>query len=293
MPRSCRAVFVAPLFLLPILSDGHAPAQETAAVSPELQARLETVAKTMPSGFTAIAEPPFVVVGDEEEKVLHRRAASIVRMAVSRLKQDFFPRDPAEQITIWLFKDRTSYESGTLRIFGERHISPFGYYSPKHQALIMNIATGGGTLVHEIVHPFIRANFPDCPPWFNEGLASLFEASAVRDGHLVGLTNWRLPGLQAAIRDHRTLSFAALFALNHDEFYADPVDGYNRHYGQARYLCYYLQEHGLLQKFYREFSAHVTEDPTGLRSLQRVLDTDDVVAFQARWEKYVLELKTR
>ena len=24
----------------------------------------------------------------------------------------------------------------------------------------MNISTGGGTLVHEIVHPFIEANFP-------------------------------------------------------------------------------------------------------------------------------------
>jgi len=28
-------------------------------------------------------------------------------------------------------------------------------------------------LVHEIVHPFMRANFPECPAWFNEGLASL------------------------------------------------------------------------------------------------------------------------
>ena len=34
----------------------------------------------------------------------------------------------------------------------------------------MNISTGGGTLVHEIVHPFIEANFPACPPWLNEGL---------------------------------------------------------------------------------------------------------------------------
>ena len=41
---------------------------------------------------------------------------------------------------------------------------------------IMNIATGGGTLVHEIVHPYVEANFPGCPAWFNEGLGSLYEA---------------------------------------------------------------------------------------------------------------------
>ena len=46
----------------------------------------------------------------------------------------------------------------------------------------MNIATGGGTLVHEIVHPFVEANFPGCPTWFNEGLGSLYEQSAERKG---------------------------------------------------------------------------------------------------------------
>ena len=52
-------------------------------------------------------------------------------------------------------------------------------------ALVMNIATGGGTLVHEIVHPFMEANFPACPSWFNEGLGSLYEQSGARDGRIV------------------------------------------------------------------------------------------------------------
>jgi hypothetical protein len=282
MSRLRRAVLAATLVLLP-----------AAGFPTEVESRLAAVTKVLPAGFTAIAEPPFVVVGDEPEEVVRRRAITTVRLAVTRLKQEFFARDPDEVITIWLFKDRASYEAGTFQIFGERPTTPFGYYSARHQALIMNIATGGGTLVHEIVHPFIRANFPACPSWFNEGFASLFEASAVRDGRLVGLTNWRLPGLQAAIRDRRTLPFANLLGLGNAEFYADPTDGYNRHYGQARYLCYYLQEHGLLQKFYREFSTHAAEDPTGLRSLQRVLGTDDLAAFQARWEAWVLKLNTR
>ena len=49
----------------------------------------------------------------------------------------------------------------------------------------MNISTGGGTLVHEIVHPFIQSNFPNCPSWFNEGLGSLYEQCRERNGKIV------------------------------------------------------------------------------------------------------------
>ena len=64
----------------------------------------------------------------------------------------------------------------------------------------MNIGTGGGTLVHEVVHPFIAASFPAAPAWFNEGLASLYEAVREKDGQFWGLPNWRLDGLKRAIR---------------------------------------------------------------------------------------------
>ncbi len=61
-------------------------------------------------------------------------------------------------------------------------------------------------------------------------------------------------------------------------------------YGQARYLCYYLQQRGLLVKFYREFYAHQKEDPTGYQSLQKILGVADMNAFKQIWEKYVLSL---
>ena len=48
-----------------------------------------------------------------------------------------------------------------LELFGDEPETPYGYFSAEHQALIMNIATGGGTLVHEIVHPFMEANVPE------------------------------------------------------------------------------------------------------------------------------------
>ena len=42
-------------------------------------------------------------------------------------------------------------------------------------------------------------------------------------------------------------------------------------YAQARYLCYYLQEKGVLVKFYREFQARQKEDPSGFKALQKIL----------------------
>ena len=62
-------------------------------------------------------------------------------------------------------------------------------------------------------------------------------------------------------------------------------------YAQARYLCYYLQEKGLLVKFYQEFHARQKEDPSGFKTLQNVLAEADMDAFKTKWEKYVLDLR--
>ncbi len=122
----------------------------------------------------------------------------------------------------------------------------------------MNIATGGGTLVHEIVHPFMEANFPACPAWFNEGLGSLYEQCRDEDGHIHGSTNWRLAGLQRAIKEDRDLPFKTFCRLNTRQFYDDEQ---GVHYAQARYLCYYLQEQNKLRRFYQQFRATMTMIP--------------------------------
>src|SRR6185436_8501716 len=107
------------------------------------------------AGFTVTVQPPFVIIGDEPAEIVRRRSTNTVKWAVDRLKKAYFKRDPTEIIDIWLFKDKASYEKNTKEIFDDTPTTPFGYYSAHHRALIMNIATGGGTLVHEIVHPFM------------------------------------------------------------------------------------------------------------------------------------------
>jgi hypothetical protein len=152
----------------------------------------------------------------------------------------------------------------------------------------MNIGTGGGTLCHEIVHAFIASNFPDCPAWFNEGLASLYEQCASRGGTVVGLTNWRLAGLKKEIRADTLPSFKTLLSTTRYQFYG-MKSGNN--YAQARYLCYYLQEKALLVKFYNAFSQNVRSDRSGFDTLKKILKEENLEDFQERWEKWVLNLQ--
>lgn len=242
--------------------------------------------------FQIVLQKPFVVVGDDSAGTVRRHAEGTVRWAVDRLKQDYFSQDPDHVINIWLFRDKTSYEQNTDDIFGQRPTTPFGYYSARHKALVMNIETGGGTLVHEIVHPLVAANFPKCPSWLNEGLGSLYEQCQDRNGHIYGLTNWRLHGLHEHLKDekYKMPTFEELTNTSTREFY-DEDPGTN--YAQARYLLYYLQEQGLLVKFYHEFRRSAKDDPTGYATLCKVLGRkkEDMDAFQKEWTEYVLALR--
>jgi hypothetical protein len=297
--RKLPCLLLIPLVVLPLgLSYRSHSAPEpalAASVGPpssfsdaDFTRHVDQLKKKLPSsGFTIVIQPPFIVIGDEPATEVKAHSDSTVKWAVEKLKQDYFANDPKEILDIWLFKDADSYERNALALFGEKPTTPYGYYSLTQKALVMNISTGGGTLVHEIVHPFIEANFPNCPPWLNEDLGSLYEQSGEFEGHIHGYTNWRLPGLQAAIRARSVPPFKDLMSLDARAFY-NQDKGTN--YGQSRYLCYYLQQRGLLLRFYREFLAHQTTDRTGYRTLQRILRVRDMNLFQRKWEKYVLGL---
>lgn len=231
-------------------------------------------------------ERPFVVIGNAGAAALAEDAQT-VRWAVSMLEHDFFDARPTSILDVYLFRDAKSYESGVRTLTGELPSTPYGFYSSTYGGLFMNIATGGGTLVHEIVHPYVEADFPDAPPWLNEGLGSLFEQSADRDGHIVGLTNWRLAGLQKAIEQDTVPTFRSLTQLDAAAFYGDDA-GVN--YAAARYLLYYLQQKNLLHTFYQQFRASRRDDPSGYSILEKVLGEKDMQDFQDRWQAYVSKL---
>ncbi len=237
--------------------------------------------------FHMVIEPPFVVASDEGPRVLEARAASVVRWAVERLRAAYFPRDPDPGLEIWLFRDPDSYRRHARLLFGDEPTTPYGYFDSSHNALIMDISTGGGTLVHEIVHPYVATNFPRCPAWFNEGLGSLYEQAGERDGAIVGLLNWRLPALQRAMEQGTAPRLHQLLSSDAGEFYADPSGLY---YASARYLLYYLQEKKLLFRYYAEFTAAYERDPTGIDTLAEITG-QDLARLEADWRRFVMRLR--
>ena len=242
----------------------------------------------LPKGFSFVIQPPFVVIGDESPARVRLRAEQTVKWFSNHVHKLYFAKAPLKIYDIWLFKDKASYRKYTKQIFNDNPDTPYGYCSDAHGALIMNIATGGGTLCHEIVHAYMDSNFPKCPSWFNEGLASLYEQCGARKGQLVGFTNWRLAGLQKEIRAGTLPSFKELLSTTSWQFY-HMTKGNN--YAQARYLCYYLQEKNLLTKYYREFTKNVKQDANGYETLKKILNEKDMADFQKRWEQWVLKLR--
>jgi hypothetical protein len=117
-----------------------------------------------------------------------RTADPPAKVIVAR-RQKYFKLDPGHLVEAWLFDGLVSYVHNSSAIFGKLPSHFYGYYSPCEHALIVNMSTGYGMIVHEMVHPFMEANIPDCPPWFNEGLASLYEQPSDAGGHLRGSTD--------------------------------------------------------------------------------------------------------
>jgi len=282
----CRESMTKPLVLIACLA---ATPLRIAAAEPSVDEltvrRSELATRLRGQGFTVVVEPPFVVIGDESPGTVKHHAAGILHWSIRLLEAEYFEARPGKLIEIWLFRNEKTYRQGAKKFFGDEPDTPYGYYSSEHDAMVMNIGPGAGTLVHEVVHPYVEANFPAAPAWFNEGLASLYERPSEKKGHIWGLPNWRLPNLKKQINDHTLPDLAKLLGTSRDEFYNAEFDAY----AYARYLLLYLQEQGKLTEFYQKFVAD-KKDRTGRTALEAVLG-ENVETFEPRWRKWAVALK--
>jgi hypothetical protein len=251
---------------------------ELAARAAELEKRLAG------QHFTVVVTAPFVVVGDGPVREVQHIANGFLHDKVVMMEKDFFAKRPTKLLEVWLFHDEKAFRAGAKKFFNDEPDTPYGYYSSTANALVMN-ANGLGTLSHELVHPYMEANFEGEPAaWFNEGLASLFERPSERKGHLVGLPNWRLPNLKKEIRARSLPPLTRLIGTTRDEFYGASWDAY----AQARYLIYYLQEHAELKAFYDAALAD-KHDKTHRAALESVLG-ESLEKFDPEWRTWVLKV---
>ncbi len=229
-------------------------------------------------------EYPFVVIGNDDPDTVRRYARHEVAWAAMLIKNDFFPSDPGRIRDVWLFNNAYTFRHYSGRLFDVNPDNDFSDYLQSGRVILINIGTGGGTVATTLMDVYLGENFPRCPFWFRVGFGELYWMPTERNGHIYAYPNWRLTQLQDAIRADHVLSFQDLIT-------GDPNIGLrNQSYlTQARYLCYYMQEKGLLGKYFTQLQANIDADPTGLQTLEEVLGETDLFNFQSRWSQWVLE----
>jgi hypothetical protein len=186
------------------------------------------------------------------------------------LSVDYFDRPPDEPVVLLMSSSEKAYREHALRLDGRDTEAYYGYYWRPERRIMLNLATGYGTLAHELTHALAHFDFPMMPEWFDEGLAALHEESEFsEDGlHLYGRPNWRGHLLAQALLGGRLQPLDGLLRSGGLRPENEAVD-----YAHARYLCLFLQERGLLSAYYRKLRLARDQDPTGAETLQKLLNS--------------------
>jgi len=245
---------------IPAFAPGDSSYLDFSSVRKELEPKLG-------SDFTMYEKSYFMIVSNLSSSETDNIINNTIIRSLGCFYNKFFDKKPDEVTTIFLFKDDNSYRSWAKKLYDDDDLSRFGYYKPSDRVMLMNIATGTGTLVHEMTHALVRYDFPSIPSWFNEGLGSLYERCSLNNNEILGYVNWRLPDLQDAIKEGSYTSLDNLLKTNYDEFYGSN-SSFN--YAQARYLCMFLQEKRLLKEFYKLFRDTYNDDNTGKKQIENV-----------------------
>ncbi len=235
--------------------------------------------------FGAVVRPPFVVIGNMPARRVEAMASGSVVRPAKAMWHSYFRKKPTHVITILLFRDAKTYKHWAKKLFNNADPPYFGYYRPRDRTMVMNIATGTGTLVHELTHALIVYDFPAVPLWFNEGLASLHEGCRVLPDRIVGVVNWRLPALQKAVRGKALRPLREL--ITRDDFYGRQR-GLN--YAQARYFVMYMQKRGLLRKFYKRFRDNHRGPDAAVKAVEHVFGAK-LERIESDYLKWVMTLR--
>ena len=239
------------------------------------------------NSFRVAVHAPFVVAGNLPVDRLSRYTEQTVVRPAKAMWAGYFKNKPGKPITVLLFRNAATYKAWAKRLFGDEKVSYFGYYKPAERTMVMNINTGGGTLVHELTHALIAYDFPSVPTWFSEGLASLHEQCNVGDKQIVGLVNWRLPALQDAIGKGKLRPLRELVTKR--DFYG-ALQGLN--YAQGRYFVMYMQHRGLLRDFYRHFRDNHTQRDADIKAIEHVFGKG-IEAVEKDYLAWVVKLRFR
>ncbi|WP_339731956.1 hypothetical protein [uncultured Gimesia sp.] len=260
----------------------------------QLQAECETQAKVIQQRISiptnVLVKAPYILIGDYETQTLealHRKAIQPTEYA---LNVSYFDSQPDRPITIIVLSSQERYQQVAYDLDRRKTGSYYGYFQSDEMRIVLNLATGGGTLGHELTHALAQIDYPDMPEWFDEGLASLHEQCEFSEAgnQLVGISNWRsqillsaldrnqLPGLETLVQQIRI-----------------KTDREALTYAYARYFCLYLQEKRLLSPFYRKLRTNSEFDETGQRTLQQLLNVKDLSEVDPDFQQWLVGFRVK
>lgn len=263
-------------------------AAPTATTADDIEAACRETAETWRTRssphFSVVVRTPYVLVGDLDEAQLLRWHDEIVRPVGRALERQFFDARPDRPIVLLLFGSTEAFREHAVRHDRAPRDCYSGYFLRDERRIVVDASTGAGTLAHELCHALALADFPRAPEWFDEGLASVFEECEFdeRGRTLRGLPNWRASQLRAAQGTNVARPVGAL--VGGGSFRPEAL-GFD--YAQARALCLWLQDEGLLEVFHRKFRGRVADDPTGLDTLRDVCGYDSPDALDAAFRAWL------
>lgn len=148
-----------------------------------------------------------------------------------------------------LFKDQASFQDYARADAPHRQWLG-GYFSYDSRWLVLHLEPDSGSLSHEYCHALIEDDVGLLPPWFSEGLASLFERYRLEGGVPVGERGSTLRDAKAGFLQNRVPELRAFLGYRGRDFY-DP-ERVRLHYDVARALLLFLQEKNALAAVYKE-----------------------------------------
>jgi hypothetical protein len=252
------------------------------------QRKREILMRLLGTRYSSIVHTPFVILGDVSAADLERHYRETIGPTARALAIAYFDRPPSEPVSIILLSGDEAYQSCALLLDRQKRAAFAGYYERNDHRMVINAATGEGTIAHELTHALGHFDFPDMPEWFDEGLGSLHEEARFSDDRLriTGLKNWRIRYLLPALKHGTLRPLESLIGEARVRPDQQAVD-----YAHARFFCLFLQERGLLEPFYRKFRPAVAGDPTGLWTLHALFNVNDLAPIDEEFRSWVLALE--
>jgi peptidoglycan hydrolase-like protein with peptidoglycan-binding domain len=194
----------------------------------------------------------------------------------AHLRRVLFPKPPATPIVAVLGDNSRSLVEMVRRLYPTASVSAdlpfFGLYNANDNILFATVTGGYGTMLHELGHALVKANYPHAPFWLEEGVSMLYERSAWQSGRPEPLENWRM-----GLTSERGLRDIGIFSRDAGAGGARGLTSAQTN--EVRMLALYLYRDGSLRDILALGEAHPDVTP------MNVIEHRGITA--AQWDAFV------